>query len=1111
MITKKVKANSCFNSTYTLVKKSIELNNFYIDTDGSLDKECPDCFQWPDELKNCFNENLIDAEYIKNKRSKVKNIMPHCFDQSTKTEYVQSLGSHPTWFTKLVQIRKSYLQYDTSKVHGEYVNESCLDYFWKPLLKLFESDLNEDLNIKGFSLRINTKSYVDYLACNLSKIFDSLLGEFFNGTKSAYSLSTKNIFKNITLESTLNTQSMNDKITEEIACGFENLLSYYPVFGKKLSLLYLNYLNFFTLFTGRLAKDLNEILRYDPRHENVVINLLPCHSTLGIFLPKSLHIQFFDVSKVDTSTLEDPIEILYIEKNFTAEKFFSLVYSSKGIDKSSEYILPPNYLAKSSYGYVYLANNFNLEDKWPYLLYYLGQITYLYWLLDLDKSTYNDFYYFNGQVILIDEASASLLRPSCIANRSYELLYSRIDDLNKINYKLTEKTVLKTGIIQNSKIVNGESVDLSLLKKICKEILPKLKKDHSLRIYTDFLQVQEKGESHRNHNNLESSSIYKMLFSSFKLGFEDMAKSLTSKKCSHNNNKLVNISNEMRNYSNCFSYYDATEDLRLLMSLHKPSSLKSEENQIKTIEIFHKETISDIENRPDEEPLIGGHMSSLYGSRESRISNNMFSLNEINNVCGHKIYANQYKYSLSDYLIKRLDALDKIYIQMSLDIIAKFFLQLDHSSSRPPSAKFKIYSSHYYFNKNRLKAFAFKSTEVADFCANKLSEYCILTEQNHAFWLANDLINNYLVHPPVSSGLNLYSGKAGIALFLNHYSQINKELPASNINHIKLIANDIRQEFHDHFSKSSIQSMEYSSVPLGICGIGGFLITFKCLGFPELSYNLIESISVDSIKTDRNLDFIAGACGCVGPLLTTSSQKSLDLAYQACIRIKDMQDISGAWDINPSFSKLISFAHGTSGFIAALVRCALTLNTDEFDLAIKRAVDYERKMFNKELLTWPDLRRSYNDTVLSWCHGAPSVLLSRCCLVGTKYWDEYCENEIILGLQAIQKMRFTGEKNICCGNFGLATICSIVEIASSYLSPNAHNKILELIHLNRQKIFNDISSPAGLDFLVNNKDTLMETGLFTGISGIGLSVSSRSLPLLATVISGDLLKLQNLE
>ena len=1112
MITKKVEINNCTNSTYSLVKESLKLNKLYIDQTRSSHKNNQDYFQWSNKLKDSFDMNLIqEAEYIKRQEARINNIRKNYFNNSIKTEDVENLSSHPVWFAKLVQIRESYLQYKTSQLYSNHEQESCWDIFWQPLLELFESDLDKICKINNIPLQINTKVYIDFLNRNLSKIFDSLLGEFFDNTKSSFSLSTENSLNNISLEYTLKKQGLNDKITEEITCGFANILSCYPVFGKKLSLIYLNYLNFFSLCVDRLKEDINEILEYNPSSQNIVVNLIPCRSTLGIFHPKCFHVQLFVVSGNDTKLPDDPIEVLYIEKNFTAEKFFSSVYSCKGIDKSSQYILPPSFLPKDNYGYVYLTDKIEIKDQWPYLLYYLGQITYLYWLLDLDKSAYYSFYYFNEQIILVDEVSASLLRPTCIPNRSYNLLYSKIDDLNKVNYKLTAESVLKTGIIQNFKILNGETIDLSLLGQICKNILPKLEKDYSLSVYTKFLQFQKNNQSYENPNNLESLSICEILFNCFKFGFEDMINSFSSNNYQQNNAIWVDIANNLQNHSNSFSYYDPTDDLRLLIALHKPSNLRSEINQVKEIEKFHKESISNMHNKPDEVPLVGYHMTCLYGTKDSRICNNMSALNEINSIYGDTLFTDRSEYSFSDYLIKRLNKFDGNHIRVSLDIIEKYFLRLHDSLSMATSVKIEISPSHYNLSQDLNQTFSFTSNDLADICASKLSEYYILSEQNHPFWLANDLLNNHLVHPPVSSGLNLYSGKAGIALFLSHYSEINKNSSASNANQIKHITNLIRQELHDHFSASSIQSIEYSSLPLGICGIGGFLIAFKYLKLPELHRNLIQNLCVDSINTDCDLDFIAGACGCVGPLLSNSSQKSLDLAYSACNRFKDMQDISGAWDINPSFSKLISFAHGTSGFIAALVRCSLTLNTDEFDLTIEMAINYERKMFNKKLLTWPDLRRSYNDTVLSWCHCAPSVLLSRCCLVGTKYWDDYCETEIILGLQAIQNLPLTDVKNICCGSFGLASICSIVEIISSSLSTHGHKTALELINMNRQKIFENISSMDGYNFLFNDKDPLIETGLFTGISGIGLSLSSRSLPLLATVISGDLLKLQNLK
>jgi lantibiotic modifying enzyme len=138
------------------------------------------------------------------------------------------------------------------------------------------------------------------------------------------------------------------------------------------------------------------------------------------------------------------------------------------------------------------------------------------------------------------------------------------------------------------------------------------------------------------------------------------------------------------------------------------------------------------------------------------------------------------------------------------------------------------------------------------------------------------------------------------------------------------------------------------------------------------------------------------------------------------------QDHSGGWLLQKLSAKpLTGFSHGASGMAAALARLHEVTNRREYRDSAERALEYERAVFSPEHLNWPDYRGQQTTSaprfMLSWCHGAPGVALSRLCMMNTSLWSENAESELLCAAETTSRLMPDGD-SICCGRFGRSAI-----------------------------------------------------------------------------------------
>lgn len=244
-----------------------------------------------------------------------------------------------------------------------------------------------------------------------------------------------------------------------------------------------------------------------------------------------------------------------------------------------------------------------------------------------------------------------------------------------------------------------------------------------------------------------------------------------------------------------------------------------------------------------------------------------------------------------------------------------------------------------------------------------------------------------------SFGPDLYSGTAGIALFLAALNNAAPERP------IRTTAEGALAQALSRLD--DIPAGSHSSFHSGLLGIGW--ATLHC-GEWLAREDLVErglAIMTEAAAADpatQELDVIAGSAGAVPALLMEAARYADRPTPSALLRDAAVRHgerllataVRGprgwSWDTlhgDGATHHLCGYAHGASGVAHALLELYAATGEPRWLEAAHEALRYERSWFSTEQGNWPDLREfaagsggepSYT---AAWCHGAPGIGLAR--------------------------------------------------------------------------------------------------------------------------------------
>ncbi len=319
----------------------------------------------------------------------------------------------------------------------------------------------------------------------------------------------------------------------------------------------------------------------------------------------------------------------------------------------------------------------------------------------------------------------------------------------------------------------------------------------------------------------------------------------------------------------------------------------------------------------------------------------------------------------------------------------------------------------------------------------------ILDRKGLPEWLAPDLAADGESFRFGLIGLGLYGGSSGLGLLFAALARASEGEAAAQWRQRAWRCFRALEAWADRDGKDQLFRLVRDQ-PYGLVGTGGMLLALQLIGqsglhqAQVLADRLIDQLRPERLMADQGIDLIVGVAGLIGPLLLSRHPRAEELAHICGERLLQLQLEEGGWlsALQGGLQQrpLTGFSHGAAGMAAALARLAERSGDQRMAAAAMRAVAYERSVFDPRQGNWPDFRsrNEVNAFMVSWCHGAPGILLGRIALSAAGLADEAGAVEIEVARQHTMDSlsRFeTGGPNtpahLCCGALGLTSVLRI--------------------------------------------------------------------------------------
>jgi type 2 lantibiotic biosynthesis protein LanM len=379
--------------------------------------------------------------------------------------------------------------------------------------------------------------------------------------------------------------------------------------------------------------------------------------------------------------------------------------------------------------------------------------------------------------------------------------------------------------------------------------------------------------------------------------------------------------------------------------------------------------------------------------------------------------------------------------------------------------------------------------------AGQLWEAAIHDRKGRPEWLGMDLGADGESFRFGLIGHSLYSGSSGIAVALARVAMAQPlETRTAGIRRAWGCLEGLAQMAERNSNDQLFRLVR--DLPYGLSGSGGLLLALDLLqqaGITEaggLANRLIDQLRPERLLADEGVDMIGGVAGLIGPLLRSDHPRAKELAQVCGERLLSLQLEAGGWSMVSSKPALTGFSHGAAGMAAALARLAQACGEPLFTQAAQRAVAYERSVYVAEQRNWPDFRNISEPTkfMLSWCHGAPGILLSRFVFQSAGLADDHTAAELAAArasttasLEYIAAQGSTAAAHLCCGVFGLTSLLRLDAACSGLpLAPQVPAAERMLVHAAQES--------GDYGFFSVDSGSLNLPGLFTGKAGVALAL-----------------------
>lgn len=361
-------------------------------------------------------------------------------------------------------------------------------------------------------------------------------------------------------------------------------------------------------------------------------------------------------------------------------------------------------------------------------------------------------------------------------------------------------------------------------------------------------------------------------------------------------------------------------------------------------------------------------------------------------------------------------------------------------------------------------------------------------------WIGLELTGAESEWKIVPTGISLYDGSAGIALFLAYLGEFTSDARYRDT---------VRTSLNIILSQANRVIEEKKAQSVGAFGdIGGAIYLMAHLGSLWNDQTLLDKAeelvlrSQPHIEAETELELLMGLGGFIAVLLclhhVRPSNKVLDIALRCGDRIargiqRSPDFPSARWPSRiEAEAPLTGLSHGAAGIALAMLRLSIYSEAPTYREVADWLLDYERSVYSEESGNWPDFRicQKADSTTNSgsesakttpcfttWCHGAPGIGLSRLSMLNIKN-DPLFEKEIAAAIQTTLKNGFGLNHSLCHGDLGNL---ELLLTAGDRVDQDEFNRIGAMIVDSIERIGWSTGIPLGIE----------SPGLMTGIAGIG--------------------------
>ena len=330
------------------------------------------------------------------------------------------------------------------------------------------------------------------------------------------------------------------------------------------------------------------------------------------------------------------------------------------------------------------------------------------------------------------------------------------------------------------------------------------------------------------------------------------------------------------------------------------------------------------------------------------------------------------------------------------------------------------------------------SREAALRAARRVANHLVaraLKEDDRVSWLGLTLLRerDWTIQPV---GADLYSGAAGIALFLAYFDHVAGDAAS------RAVAQTVVRQLARRLAATlEVAASEAAFAPssLGAFGaLSGAVYALSHIGALWADHHVVDlaerlvSALCDHVDADRTLDIVGGTAGFIMAASALEHVRSAPLTRRAlrhaaeCLIARGEERAGGlSWSTNlPASQPLTGMSHGASGIALALLATGRLLDHVPFGHAAIRALCYERSCFDPIRANWPDYRvlpgRDHNGSLAwmwAWCHGAPGIGLVRLDALGSSD-DPELARDLAAALGSTARFGFGSNDSLCHGDLG---------------------------------------------------------------------------------------------